>query len=178
MAKITKTFGATSTIITVNHMEGGNLVESTYQVEGRKSLKAAQVLIRKQLQTQNFFLKGLEYIEGTDERTIQMELEDFIAHSQMCAAGEQYPRSFVTATVKYTDYTVLSGEGVETVTVAGVISENRARRIIAEVIGSDNFLITETKSADQRRYMSREDFEKYGTVKQSANSEEEEEEEE
>lgn len=173
MAKsIVKIFGATSTLATVAHMSDGQLTETNFEFDGRKSLKAVQVALRKQLNTTNFFIKSLEYSESEEQRIITMPLDVFLANAQPCEAGVQYPRTYVTATIKFTAWDVMSAAGIQTVTYDGITTESRARKIITDTLGDSNFLITATRVQEVRMFMERDKFEELGTLKNSAPDEE------
>lgn len=168
MAKnIVKIFGATSTVATVAHMSDGQLVETNFEFDGRKSLKAVQVALRKQLNSTNFFVKSLEYSESEEQKIISMPLDVFLSKAKPCESGVQYPRTYVTATVKFTTWDVMSAAGVQSVTYDGITTESRARKIITDTLGDSNFLITATRVTEQRMFMERDAFEKLGTLKNS-----------
>ena len=168
MAKnIVKIFGATSTVATVAHMQDGQLTETNFEFDGRKSLKAIQATLRKQLNTTNFFVKSLEYSESEEQRIITMPLDVFLANAKPCESGVQYPRTYVTATVKFTTWDVMSSAGIQSVTYDGITTESRARKIITDTLGDANFLITATRVSEQRMFMERDAFEKLGTLKNS-----------
>lgn len=176
MAKnIVKIFGATTTTATVAHMSDGQLTETNFEFDGRKSLKAVQVALRKQLNTTNFFIKSLEYSESEEQKIVTMPLDVFLSHAKACEAGKQYPRTFVTVTVKFTTWDVMSAAGLQSVTYDGITTESRARKIITDTLGDSNFLITATRVTEQRMFMERDAFEALGTLKNTAETEDSEE---
>ena len=155
---ITKTFGSSQTIATVAYMRDGQMVSEVMEFDGRKSQKAAQVAIRKLLNTTNFFISSLETVESENEQTYTLDADVFAANANNCQDGDVYGREYVTSTVKATVYEVLSTNGMETVVLSGTPATSRARNAIAEEVGSDNFLITEQRIVESRMYMTRDKF--------------------
>ena len=155
---ITKTFGTAQTVATVAYIKDGQMVTETMQFDGRKSQKAAQVAIRKMLNTTNFFISSLETVESENEETYTLDSDVFAANAEECADGGTYGREYVTSTVKATIYGVLSANGMEQFILSGTPATSRARNAIADSVGSDNFLITEQRIVESRMYMTREKF--------------------
>ena len=158
---ITKIFGSTTTSVIAKYMsEDGKITEKRFTANGKKSENAMKITVRKELGTTNFYMvpDSLTYTEGSDEKQYSMSADAFVAHAKPCEDGISYGREFVTATVKTTEYVIFGDGGEKHVILDGTPAESRARKSIADVIGSDNFMICGSSVAEMRLYMTKADF--------------------
>ena len=174
---ITKVFGSTTTSVIAKYMSDGKLTEKTFTANGKKSENAMRINIRKELGTTNFYMvpDTLAYTEGGDEKQYSMSSETFVAHAKECEDGVSYGREFVTATVKTSDYLIFGDGGEQHIMLDGTPADSRARKGIADIIGSDNFIVISCEVAEKRLYMSKADFCELAVCKNRGEGEETEE---
>ena len=161
---ITKTFGSSKTKAVIKYFDSGEIKERIFEIDGNKSERAISAYVFTKLKTRNFMLVSHENITGEDETTYTMSADSFVSHSEPCEDGKTYGHDTITATFKKTVVTYYTADMTEhQYTYVGVTTDSKLRNAIISRIGDSNILVGNKSIIEERRYMSKDDFMKYGT---------------